>query len=144
MKRNFLFKNHMIKYLFEWFISFLISISIMFILIFLLAFLMMQISIIENILLILMFVLYTVSAGICSYIFQRLSKSKGYVSGMVTATMFCLIKLIMSLAYQGIGKGNFMIYISLIAMALIGGIVSANRKNKKNIPLVNINKLNKI
>ncbi len=143
MKRNFLFKNQIIGYIFKWLTSFLISVLIMFVTIMLLSLLCTNVSVEENIIRVILFIIFTMSAGVCSYIFQRISHSKGYISGIVTGLIFSLSKLIMSLSCSTIGKGNIMIYISLISMALIGGILSANRSDKNKSGLVKINKINK-
>ena len=132
MKRDLSFKksgapSHILK----WLLSFIISLVTLFVELLLLTVIQKQYRFSDSIVKIVIFVLLTLSAGMCAFIFRKMTKIKGVICGLVTAGIFCVIKLIMSLASGGVGTYNSLIYICLMCASLLGGILSANHHKKE-------------
>ncbi len=130
MKRDHSFSKAPLNNILKWLISFLISVVVLVVLMLILTLVQKRFRLDEHILRIILIIFLTVSAGLCTFIYRRLSNIKGYVCGLITAGIYSFIKLIMSLTSSGVGKDNFLIYACIISAALIGGILSANKKKK--------------
>ena len=129
MKRDIFIKNHYSKQIVNWLISFLIASTVFLIFLLILSVIQLKFMLDKRIIGIILITVLSFSCCICAYIHCCLSKIKGSV-----------IKLIMSVAAGGIGKGNFVIYICLICAGVLGGILAANRKSKAQKQLGKINK----
>lgn len=132
MKRDFSFKkSSALSQVLKWLLSFVISILVLFIGLILLTVIQKQYRFSDNIVKIVVFVLITLSSGFCAFVFRKMTKIKGMLCGLVTAGVFCVIKLIMSLVSGGVGANNFLIYSCIISASLLGGILSANHRKKE-------------
>ena len=140
MKRDIFIKNHYSKQIVNWLISFLIASTVFLIFLLILSVIQLKFMLDKRIIGIILITALSFSCCICAYIHCCLSKIKGIFSGLITAAVFSVIKLIMSVAAGGIGKGNFVIYICLICAGVLGGILAANRKSKAQKQLGKINK----
>ena len=130
MKRDYSLSKAPIGNIIKFTISFLISGGLMLLLMLILTLLQQRFRLDKHILRIILITLLTVDAGICAFIFRRLSHIKGYICGIVTAVIYCFIKLAMSLLSSGVGKENFLIYICIMCASIIGGILAANKRRK--------------
>ena len=128
MKRDFLLPKDVTRRISAFIISVLISNAVMLLLMVVLALMQKKWSFSDGTLRMTAMIMITISSGACAYLFNRLSKLKGYLCGLITFAFYGIVKLIMSLASGGVGGGNIMIYFSMAAAALLGGILSANRK----------------
>ncbi len=140
MKREFFVKNSFWQIAGKWGLSFLIS-SVLFMLLILAVTLLQKLNqLSENILRLVLVIIISLCSGFCAYIFRRMTDVKGLYCGLATAAIISLIKLILSALSGGINKENIMVYICIMCVSLIGGIVSANKQNKKERELGKINK----
>lgn len=130
MKQDFSFSKSYYKNIFKWLISFLISIGIILCFLLLVTFVQKQFRFDAHIIKMILMIIISIGAGICSFAFRILSGIKGYLCGLITAVIYSVIKLLMSILSVGVGKDNFLIYVCIVSAALIGGILSANRKKK--------------
>lgn len=130
MKQDFSFSTSIYKNIFKWCVSFLISFGVILGFIFILTFAQKQFHFDDQIIKTILLVLVSVGAGVCSFAFCILSGIKGYLCGLITAMIYSIVKLLMSISSVGVGKDNFLVYICVFSASLIGGILSANRKKK--------------
>lgn len=140
MKRDIFIKSQFLKQMLNWFISFLISMAIFIVLLLLFSLIQLKSMFGEQIVRIVLVSMYSGMCIVCAYIYCCLSKIKGLFCGLITAGIFCLIKLLMSMLSGGVGKENFIIYICLCAAGMLGGILAANRKTSSQKRLVKLNK----
>ena len=137
MKRDISFVK---KYIILWFAAFGFAALALFIFILLLSVICLLTELSENTVRILLLIAISFSAGLCACLFCRFAKIKGIIAGLISGGVLSFGKLALSLFNDGVGKENFLVYICIIATALVGGIMAANRKSKKRNDLVKINK----
>ena len=130
MKRDrFLLKPVILNGL-KWLISFLVSVVATMLFLLVLALVQKRFRFEERIVRLVLMVAISLASGMCAYVYRKLSKIKGYICGIITAVIFSIIKLIMSLSCGGVGRENLFIYACILCASLIGGIMSANRNKK--------------
>lgn len=140
MKRDFFIKNTVWVTVGKWLISFLISSLVLMILMLILTAINTSNRMNDNVLRLILMIVLCLSSGICAYIFRRITNIKGVFCGLITAGIFSLIKLCMTLSSGGIDKSNVMIYICIVCVSVIGGILSANNRRGKAKELGKMNK----
>ena len=131
MKRDYSFVASAVVGALKWLISFLLSVTLMIVILVGLTLAHKHLYFEERVLRLVIMIVLSLCSWLCAFIFGRLSKIKGYISGIIAALTFSVPKIIMSFCTGGVGKGNFLVYIAIACSALIGGIMSAKRKKNK-------------
>ncbi len=129
MKRDF-FHLKITRNALLWICGFLIATLVLMLLLFVLTLLQIKLRMSDGVLQIILMILLSFAAGLCAYLFCLFAKVKGIFSGLVTAIIYSLIKLVLSLCSGGVGAKNFLIYVCLASVSLIGGIAAANRRDR--------------
>ena len=141
MKRDLFLKNKPIKYVLFWLLSFGISIAVATIFLIILTIFQKQYIFEQQVIQLITLVIVTLSAYIFAYFFCLFTKLKGILCGAIAAITFIGIKICILLCTIGIGQGNIVTSICIIAAATLGGIIAANSKNRSNKKLGKLTKI---
>ncbi len=141
MKRDFIISKRPIGKILLWLLAFAVSVGLFTSLLLILTAIRLKWELSDRVLQWILVISLTVSVYVCAFLYCKTSGLKGLICGGITAVIFSVIKLIMSLSSGGVGERNFAVYICIISAGLVGGIMAANSKSKRQKKLGKIHKI---